>query len=152
MKKTTWAIFWALIAVFAVNIVLPGLIQLFGDLLDETVGKLFASSSMLLLVVFSLLGVALLVFTVREKAEGKLKKFLLLTGASAAGVAAFGVLHNLVYGLAIHFFGADFWNNGDEPFFFLLAIIVCPIGFLVGAIGSLVLHFKQKNKGHQEEI
>jgi len=146
MKKSTWAVFWALLAVIVVYIGGSGLIQLLEDLLDESIGKLLVQSSLLLLVIFSLLGIALLVLTVREKIEGKLKNFLLLTGASAAGISVFGILHNLVYGLAIHFFGADFWNNGDEPFFFLLAAIVCPLGYLVGATGSLVLHLKPKNK------
>ena len=78
-----------------------------------------------------------------------LKKFLLLTGASFIGFFVFIFLHNLVYGLFIHFWGADFWNGGDEPFFFIMAIIVCPLGFLVGAIGSIVLAVK-RSKGRHE--
>jgi len=77
----------------------------------------------------------------------KLKKFLILTGASVAGFFVSVVLHNFIYGLFIHFFGKDFWNRigsgGDEPVFFILAIIVCPIGFLIGAIGSTVLFAKK---------
>ena len=68
-------------------------------------------------------------FTVKEKVEGTLKKFLLLTGASAAGFLLFILLHNAIYGLFIYFFGAEFWNGGDEPFFFIMAVIVCPLGF-----------------------
>ena len=150
MNRSTWALFLALVAVIVVYIAGSGLIQLFEDLLDESVGNLLVRSSLLLLVIFSLLGIALLVLTVREKAEGKLKGFLLLTGASAAGISVFGILHNLVYALAIHFFGADIWNNGDEPFFFILAVIVCPLGYLVGAIGSLVLYLKQKTREPRE--
>jgi len=30
----------------------------------------------------------------------------------------------------------------DEPVFFIIAVIICPIGFLVGAIGSIVLGVK----------
>jgi len=90
--------------------------------------------------------VALIVFTVREKVGGALKKFFLLTGASSAGIFVSILLHNLVYGLFIYFLGADFWDRigpgGDEPFFFLMAIFVCPLGFLVGAIGSIVLGIK----------
>lgn len=33
---------------------------------------------------------------------------------------------------------------GDEPFFFILATIICPIALLVGAIGSIVLFIKKK--------
>jgi len=86
--------------------------------------------------------VALIVLTVREKVGGTLKKFFLLTGASSAGFFVSILLHNLVYGLFIHFFGEGFWNGGDEPVFFIMAIIVCPLGFLVGAVGSIVLGVK----------
>jgi len=96
--------------------------------------------------VFFLLGGALIFFTVKEKVGGILKKFLLLTGASSAGFIMFILLHNLIYGLFIHFFGAEFWNGGDEPFFFIMAIIVCPIGFLVGAVGSVVLFIKRRQQ------
>jgi len=58
-------------------------------------------------------------------------------------------LHNLFYGLFIVWFGADFWERTglvDEPFFFILALIVCPIAFLVGVIGSIVLFIKKKKR------
>ncbi|MBA7636994.1 hypothetical protein ES703_44626 [subsurface metagenome] len=93
--------------------------------------------------VFFLLGAALIFFTVKEKVGGMPKKFLLLTGASAVGFLLFIILHNAVYALFIHFFGAEFWNGGDEPFFFIMAIIVCPLAFLVGAVGSIVLAIKK---------
>jgi len=98
--------------------------------------------------VLLLLGVALIVLTVREKVTGLLKTFLLLTGASAAGIIVSVFLHNAIYGLFIHFFGADFWERfglgDDEPFFFFMVILVCPLGFLVGAVGSVVLAIKNK--------
>jgi hypothetical protein len=74
------------------------------------------------------------------------KKFLKLMGASAVGLIVFAVLHNLVYALFIYFFGEDFWIRvglEDEPFFFIMAIIVCPAAFLVGAVGSVVLAIKK---------
>lgn len=97
-------------------------------------------------VVFTLLGTALIVLTAKEKVRGMLKKFLLLTGASAVGFFIFSLLHNVIYGLFIHWFGVGFWDRiglGDEPFFFIMAVIVCPIGFLVGAVGSIVLAIKE---------
>jgi len=93
-----------------------------------------------------LLGAALIFLTVKEKVGGVLKKFLLLTGASAMGIPVSISLHNAIYALFIHFSGADFWDRigiGDEPVFFIMAIFVCPIGFLVGAIGSIVLRHKE---------
>ncbi|MCL5986810.1 MAG: hypothetical protein M1371_09675 [Actinobacteria bacterium] len=96
--------------------------------------------------IFFLLGIAIIVLTIKAKLKGLIKKFLLLAGASITGILVFALLHNLVYGLFIYFFGANFWDRigGDEPFFFILATIVCPIGFLVGAIGSIVLLSKRK--------
>ncbi|TRZ96594.1 MAG: hypothetical protein D4R82_00765 [Dehalococcoidia bacterium] len=81
-----------------------------------------------------------------------LKKFLILTGASFVGFFVFVLLHNLVYGLFIHFWGADFWNGGDEPFFFIMAIIVCPLGFLVGAVGSITLSIKRLMDKHKPKV
>ncbi|MFC2024915.1 hypothetical protein ACFLTG_00665 [Chloroflexota bacterium] len=138
--KLVWSIFWALVAIFVV-IVCAFFIPAIRELV---MGLLFLIISGL---VFLLLGVALIVLTMKEKVGGMSKKFLILTGASAAGFFISFLLHNAIYGLFIHFFGADFWDRiglGDEPFFFILATIVCPIGFLVGAVGSIVLAIKNK--------
>ena len=108
--KLSWTIFWALLGVFIV-IACQLFIPAFRELLEGSL--LFMS----FFAVFFLLGVALIVLTVKEKVAGMPRKFLLLTGASAAGVLVFIFLHNAVYGLFIYFFGADFWNGGDEPFF-----------------------------------
>ena len=133
--KLSWPIFWALVGIFIV-IVSLFLIPVFRDLLRGSLLFLLPFAA------FFLLGIALLVFTLREKVGGVLKKFFLLTGASAAGIFVSILLHNAIYGLFIYWFGADFWKGGDEPFFFIMAIIVCPVGFLVGAVGSIVLGIK----------
>jgi len=101
-------------------------------------GVLFSSAALLLS-----LGITFLVLTIKGKTKGISRKFQLLTGASAIGIPVSIFLHNAIYGLFIHFFGAEFWNGGDEPFFFIMAIFVCPIGFLVGAVGSIVLAIKR---------
>ncbi len=95
---------------------------------------------------FFLLGLALIFFTRKQKVGGWLKKFLILTGASSSGFFIFAILHNVIYGLFILLFGEEFWNfcGGDEPFFFTLAVLVCPIGFLVGVVGSIVLFIKKR--------
>lgn len=135
-RKLSWPIFWALIGVFVVS----GIVILVPAIRELVVGLVFIVTAG---AIFALLGVALIVFTLREKVEGLLKKFLLLTGASSAGLLVSVLLHNAIYGLFIYFFGEDFWNGGDEPVFFIMAVIVCPIGFLVGAVGSIVLHYKK---------
>ena len=139
--KLVWPVFWALVAVFVV-VVSIFLIPALRDLL-RGLPIIIVSGSVLLL-----LGVALIVLTVREKVTGLLKKFLLLTGASAAGIFVSVFLHNAIYGLFIYWFGADFWDRiglgDDEPFFFIMAIFVGPIAFLVGVVGSVVLAIKHK--------
>jgi hypothetical protein len=139
--RVSWPLFWALIAVF-VLIVCFFFIEPFRELIEGS--ELFLSP----FIIFFLLGIALLVFSLREKAEGLLKAFFLLTAASAVGILVFILLHNAVYGLFIHFFGEGFWGGtGDEPFFFILALIVCPLGFLVGAVGTIVLRIREARSG-----
>lgn len=54
----------------------------------------------------------------QEKVDRLLKKFLILTGASAVGIPVSFILHNLFYALFIKLYGAGFWDRigiGDEP-------------------------------------
>jgi hypothetical protein len=133
--KFSWPIFWALVGVFVVIVCLFPTPAFRGTIFLWLL-SIFGS-------IFFLLGVALIVLTLREEVSGMLQKFFLLTGASAIGIPVSILLHNAVYGLFIYFFGDGFWNGGDEPFFFILGLIVCPLGFLVGAIGSIVLRFRK---------
>ena len=134
-SRVIWPLFWALLGVFVV---------ILGFFFIPAFRDLFRGSVLFLtpFAVFFLLAVALLVFTLREQVAGKLRAFLLLTASSAAGIFVFVLLHNLVYGLFIYFFGQGFWNGGDEPVFFILALFVCPLGFLTGAVGSIILRFR----------
>jgi len=137
--KLHWVIFWVLVGIFVV-IVSVLFVPAFRESL---VNFLFVIISGIL---FFLLGAALIFLTVKGKVRGMLKKFLILTGASSAGLSVSSFLHNIIYGLFIQLFGADFWDRiglGDEPFFFVMAVIVCPIAFLVGAVGSVVLAIKK---------
>ena len=89
-------------------------------------------------------GGALVCFTIKRKVEGKLRKFQLLAGASALGIPVFAVLHNVAYMLGMMWFGESAWGNGDEPVFFILAVMVCPLGLLVGGIGSIIIGIKHR--------
>lgn len=90
------------------------------------------------------LGIALIILAVKAKLTKISKAFFILTGASAVGIIAGGVLHNLVYALFIKLFGENFWAGmGDEPVFFIFAVIVCPLALLVGITGSIVLIAKK---------
>ena len=64
----------------------------------------------------------------RTKPNKKLKKFLILTGVSIVGFFIFTILHNVISGLL----------EIEEPIFFILATLVCPIGLIVGLIGSVI--------------
>jgi hypothetical protein len=109
-----------------------------------TVGLIFAPEFLpiypfsVALLLLASLGFAIIALTLKSQFERKPKAFLLLAGSSLAGIPVFAVLHNLVYALFILIFGEGFWNGGDEPFFFILALLVCPISYLVGFVSSLV--------------
>jgi len=137
-RRFSWPLFWALVAVFVV-IACLFLVPRFRESLGGS--WLFLTP----LIIFFLLGVALIVFTLLEKVSGRLKKFLLLTGASAAGFFLFVLLHNAFYALGT--VSGDLSIIGPlvdflDAAFFFMAIPVCPLGFLVGAIGSVVLLLK----------
>jgi len=97
------------------------------------------------IVIFALLGVALLFFTIKKKVKGALRKYLLLTGASSAGFFVFIVLHNLFYALAVISENITILKYILEILhagFFIIAVIVCPIGILIGMIGTLFVKKK----------
>jgi len=94
--------------------------------------------------IFLILGGVLVYLSLKSKADKKLKIFLVMTGGAAALFLTSVLLHNLFYGIMIYFFGQGYWGDGDEGFFFIIAIFVCPIVFLVGTIGSFVMLRKSK--------
>ena len=99
-------------------------------------------------VILVILGSVLIGLTLVQKVEGKLKKFLILTGASAAGFFVFVLLHNIFYALeqiTSHISILSYPMKAFEVIFFLIAIFACPIGFLIGAIGTIIM-FKKKRK------
>jgi hypothetical protein len=95
---------------------------------------LFSPATLALWAVAFALSVWLIILTARERLSGLRKIFLLLSGASVAGAPVFVILHNLVSGLL----------GVEEPVFFVLAVIVCPLAFLVGAVGGIVLAVKHR--------
>ncbi len=114
------------------------------------VGEVFKGPQFLLpFIVFFLLGLILVFLTFKKKRKGKLEKLLLLTGISASGVFVSILLHNFLYALAIIMSDIIFLKYLLEVLhviFFFLAIFVCPIGFLIGMVGSSVLFIRKKRK------
>lgn len=132
-RKLIWSIFWAFVGVLVIAI---SMLFILGDLLvdeeDPTLmGYVFFVS---VGVILTSLGVTLLVLTAKTKMRVGLKKFLLLTEASLVGFPVFVLLHNAVSGLL----------NTEEAVFFILAIPVCPLGFLVGIVGIIAIVVKSK--------
>ena len=137
-ERLTWVVFWALVAAF----VAVASVFLIPAAREAVTGLVMAISG----AVLFLLGAALVFLAVKRQPPGMPRRFLILTGASAAGIPVSVLLHNVIYGLFIHCFGPDFWDRiglADEPVFFVLAILVCPTAFLVGTIGTIVLVTKR---------
>lgn len=135
MNKQVKVTFWALVGVFLIVLSFY-LIPVARESIQGAAFILGAG------IVFHILGAALIYFTVKSNVRGRLKKFMLLTGASAAGIPVSVILHNLIYGLFIHFFGENFWERtgmSDEPVFFVLATIICPLAFLIGVVGTAII-------------
>jgi len=65
-----------------------------------------------------------------ERGLRMLKIFLLVAGISLGAFIISVFLHNILSGLF------------EEPVFFFIAVIICPLAFAVGIIGSLVMFIK----------
>ena len=107
----------------------------------DNMNRVFFSVVACLAVIFFIYGCALIYLTFKLKIKGKQKTFLLLTGISAIGFPVFVILHNFFYALAV-LAGNLVVLKAIMEFlhaaFFLIGLIGCPIGFLIGAIGTLV--------------
>ncbi len=97
------------------------------------------------------LGTALIWLILKARVDGGLQKFLILTGASAAGFVVSAILHNLFYGLSLiteQITVLRYTMEGLHIVFFIVAVPICfPLGFLAGAAGSLVLFIRGRKKG-----
>ena len=97
-----------------------------------------------------LLGLALLILALRARPRTTLVKFFIVTGASTLGLALFSVLHNAFYALG------ELATEGSilqgalgvlEAGFFVVSVIACPIGFLVGVVGGIVALVRRRRRG-----
>ena len=126
-------VFWALVVAFVALI----LTVLFPDVIG-----FFRPAFLSLTAICFLLGLALLILSVRWKERTLLRTFWILASASTAGFALGSVLHNVFYALATV---TDQWPilSGAmqvlEGAFFLIAVLLCPLAFVVGTVGAIVL-------------
>ncbi|HUT18078.1 MAG TPA: hypothetical protein VM366_02880 [Anaerolineae bacterium] len=126
-------VFWALVAAFALMLL---------TMLLPIMRRFMRPVFLPLMALCFLLGLALLVLALRWRQVGLLRTFWILTGASTTGLAVGSVLHNAFYGLGTV---TGKWPilyaamQGLEVAFFVLAVLICPVAFLVGTIGAVVV-------------
>ena len=122
--KLIWSVFWLLVVDFMVCLL--GFIP--------AVARLMRGAGFLLVfALFILLGIALIVLTVRGKVAGLLGKSLILTGAAPV---AFVIIFALAETIGSIIPGAlQIWN-------YVLYVIMAV--FPIGVVGSIVLAIKNK--------
>ncbi|MFC1727558.1 hypothetical protein ACFL0Y_03470 [Patescibacteria group bacterium] len=132
-KRSLLLVFWLIISFFSLTL---------ASFFIPVISSLFQGPQFMLLPLgVFILGGALVWLTLKQEKKGLLRKFLLLTGGSAMGLLAFSVLHNLFY--AVEVITKDVLLISRlagliHALFFIVAVIICPIGFLVGAIGTIL--------------
>lgn len=143
MKKSLLpTVFYALIGVFVVILSI-----FFVPAIRELVTGPFLFLSPF--IVFSLLGAMLIFLTAKSKIKGKPRKLLMLTGVSAAGFFVSVLLHNFLYALAIvvgHIIVLKYIFEFLHATFFILAVLVCPLGFLIGTVGNATIFIKKRKR------
>lgn len=101
----------------------------------------------LLGLIFLILGIVLIVFTIKAKIRGKLRIFMFFVGGSASMMLTSVLLHNFFYALSIVSENIS-WLSMIFEFlhaaFFIIGMLVCPIVFIAGIVGSIVLFIKEK--------
>ena len=128
-------VFYALTAVFIFllcQFFIPG----FNEVLKGTV---FLAP----MIIFALLGGALLFLTLKKKVKKPLKTYLMLTGASSAGFFVFVFLHNFFYALGIIFENLSFLFEILHATSFIISVVVAPVLFIAGVIGVFWIDYKK---------
>jgi hypothetical protein len=135
--RGTWLVFVLLLLLFfVIQNVIPDTSNFFELAIVPAVGLL------------TLLGIVLIFMAARARVARDFRIWLILTGVAAVGIPLSAVLHNVVYGLGIYFFGPEFWGEpgpggGDEPVFFFLALIVFPLLLIAGSIAGTMIYARR---------
>ncbi|MCK4805719.1 MAG: hypothetical protein KAS91_00845 [Candidatus Pacebacteria bacterium] len=142
MTKSIILTFWALIGVF---------LLIASQFFIPVVRELARGSIIFLLpfIIFSLLGIILIFLALKQEVKGALKRFLILTGISATGFFIFVFLHNMFYGLGVITNQIPILSFVMEILgitCFIIAIFICPLGFVIGAGGSIIMFINKKRK------
>jgi len=132
---------------FKVLVILSILVML--NMFVPDIGLMPGPYVFILWILHFVTGVGLIVTTYREKTTGKRKIYLLLSGFSSAGFLLGVVLHNLLYALGMITENLVIVNKIINFFavaFFLAATIICPVGFIVGMVGTLIILKKSQSE------
>lgn len=134
---------------FLIPVIFYLLVGAFTALISPVAIPAFRNSQFIIIlgIALFLLGLTLIFLTLKQRVGGKLKKFLMLTGASAAGLIVSVLLHNIFYGVSVvvgHITVLKYLAEALHVAFFLIAIPICPLAFLIGVVGSVVLFFREK--------
>ena len=112
------------------------------DMFVPSISRMVVPYTFVLWIPHFFAGVGLIITTYKEKISGKRKFYLLLSGFSSAGFLLGVVLHNLLYALGTITENLGILNkiiNFFEVAFFLVATLICPVGFIVGMVGTLII-------------
>ena len=133
--------FWVLVALFIIVVT-----SIVADNLNAYISfwiSFFVPAGLAVLI-----GIAIIILAARSGYDRLARSFLILTGSSMAGILAGALLHNLIYGLVMRFGeGSGIIESVGgfiEAAFFIIGTLVSPIGFLVGAVGTIVLIAKKR--------
>lgn len=146
---------------------MKGLPKFIGDKSNLKMTLIFLSLSIILIIAALIVGVAdnppgivllyagtfALILTITHHWR-EVKQFTILTLASIIGIPIFIVLHNLCEVLGKK--SADivvlyYLLTGLSVISFLLALIVCPAGLIIGIIGIIVLSIKSRGTSEKKE-
>ncbi len=141
MGKKIATTFWFLIIVFL------AILSFFIVSTFREMERILFMYMMILAGIFFILGLILLILTIKMKVKRPFKFFLLSTGISSTAFLPSIILHNFYYALYIATIQTPILNYSAEILhvaFFLFAIPICPILFLIGAIGTIILLIKKR--------
>lgn len=86
---------------------------------------------------FLVLGVLMTYYSTKQKSS-KFKKFLTITGISSIMPFLFAILHNIFYNFAELFSSLKGFFEVLHVGSFLIAMIIAPLLYIIGAIGCLI--------------
>jgi hypothetical protein len=135
-------VFWSAVILFVLLITFIFTQNLFEEL-DNFFQYVFFPG----IAILTVLGIVLIILAARTPVIKPLRISLILAGSAIAGMPVCVILHNVVYGVFIYLFGDNFWGpNGDEAFFFIMALIVCPLLLIGSTVSTIVLMARHRGK------